>query len=262
MANSWQLEEEKFLKSKEFDGLCSTKASMYFDKGFDGCLAQFMANGYSEEEHPASFLDVEQALADMPDDEDLDDSSSEGLREKWLVRNWTLVPSWSGLCAHVEELREEWPVRNWTLSADWSGLCAHIEVLREKWTVRNWTSSAELVGLMCSRRRATREVASTNWYFECRAGRAYVLTQNQLLLSQQTTQQSTQQSNSASAQLADNSALTNENSAFGDENSDLAHEFQQLLQAYRSTVRNLLPLLRFLESNIHRLDSSSPDFEY
>ncbi|KZV36948.1 hypothetical protein F511_19119 [Dorcoceras hygrometricum] len=67
-ANSWALEKEKFLQSKDFDRLCLKKAVMYFDKGFDECLAQFRANGYSEEEHPASFLDVEQALADMPED--------------------------------------------------------------------------------------------------------------------------------------------------------------------------------------------------
>ncbi|KZV47723.1 zinc finger protein JACKDAW-like [Dorcoceras hygrometricum] len=35
-----------------------------------GCLAQFRANGYPEEEHPASFLDVQQALAEMGDDEE------------------------------------------------------------------------------------------------------------------------------------------------------------------------------------------------
>ncbi|KZV52357.1 hypothetical protein F511_22560 [Dorcoceras hygrometricum] len=67
-ANYWALEKEKFLKSKDFYSLCLKKAVMYFDKGFDGCLAQFRANGYSEEEHPASFLDVEQALVDMPED--------------------------------------------------------------------------------------------------------------------------------------------------------------------------------------------------
>ncbi|KZV39105.1 hypothetical protein F511_34803 [Dorcoceras hygrometricum] len=67
-ANSWALEKEKFLKSKDFYSLCLKKAVMYFDKGFDECLAQFRANGYSEEEHPASFLDVEQALVDMPED--------------------------------------------------------------------------------------------------------------------------------------------------------------------------------------------------
>ncbi|KZV50987.1 pentatricopeptide repeat-containing protein-like [Dorcoceras hygrometricum] len=67
-ANSWTLEKEKFLKSKDFDSLCLKRAVMYFDKGFDGCLAQFRANGYSEEEHPAFFLDVDQALVEMPED--------------------------------------------------------------------------------------------------------------------------------------------------------------------------------------------------
>ncbi|KZV49830.1 hypothetical protein F511_44643 [Dorcoceras hygrometricum] len=47
---------------------------MYFDKGFEGCLAQFRANGFSEEEYPASFLNVEQALADMPEDQEEDSS--------------------------------------------------------------------------------------------------------------------------------------------------------------------------------------------
>ncbi|KZV41924.1 hypothetical protein F511_29152 [Dorcoceras hygrometricum] len=69
-ANSWALEKEKFLKSKDFDSLCLKKAVMYFDKGFEGYLAQFRANGFSEEEYPAPFLDVEQALADMPEDQE------------------------------------------------------------------------------------------------------------------------------------------------------------------------------------------------
>ncbi|KZV41853.1 hypothetical protein F511_33150 [Dorcoceras hygrometricum] len=43
---------------------------MYFDKGFEGCLAQFKANGFFEEEYPTSFLNVEQALADMPEDQE------------------------------------------------------------------------------------------------------------------------------------------------------------------------------------------------
>ncbi|KZV18572.1 hypothetical protein F511_43027 [Dorcoceras hygrometricum] len=77
-ANSWALEKEKFLKSKDFDSLCLKKAVMYFDKGFEGCLAQFRANGFSEEEYPASFLDVEQALADMPEDQE---EGSSGLGE-------------------------------------------------------------------------------------------------------------------------------------------------------------------------------------
>ncbi|KZV54945.1 hypothetical protein F511_33861 [Dorcoceras hygrometricum] len=40
------------------------------------CLAQFMANGYSEEEHSAPFLDIEQAFADMPVDEDSEEGNS------------------------------------------------------------------------------------------------------------------------------------------------------------------------------------------
>ncbi|KZV51709.1 hypothetical protein F511_13121 [Dorcoceras hygrometricum] len=76
--NSWQIEKEKFLQSKEFNILCSGRASVFFKKGFDGCLAQFRANGYPEEEHPALFLDVEQALADMPEDEDSEEGSSGG----------------------------------------------------------------------------------------------------------------------------------------------------------------------------------------
>ncbi|KZV21571.1 G-box-binding factor 1 [Dorcoceras hygrometricum] len=146
--DSWQLGKEKFLKSKEFKILCSGRASVFFEKGFDGCLAQFRANGYSEEEHPALFLDVEQALADMPDDEDpeveLDLYSRLSANNSWassseLVglsanESWACVPSWSDLYTHVGGLREKWPVRNWTLSA-------------------------ELVGLMCLHRRATGEVA-------------------------------------------------------------------------------------------------------
>ncbi|KZV58589.1 TMV resistance protein N-like [Dorcoceras hygrometricum] len=73
-ANSWALEKEKFLKSKDFDSLCLKKAVKYFDKGFEGCLAQFRANDFSEEEYPASFLNVEQALADMPEDQEEDSS--------------------------------------------------------------------------------------------------------------------------------------------------------------------------------------------
>ncbi|KZV52727.1 hypothetical protein F511_42891 [Dorcoceras hygrometricum] len=37
---------------------------------------QFRDNGYSEEEHHALFLDVEKALADMPEDEDSEEGSS------------------------------------------------------------------------------------------------------------------------------------------------------------------------------------------
>ncbi|KZV42094.1 hypothetical protein F511_11690 [Dorcoceras hygrometricum] len=75
-ANSWELGKEKFLQSKEFRVLCSGKALAFFEKGFEGCLAQFRESGYTEEEHPASFLDVERALANLPDDEEEEGSSS------------------------------------------------------------------------------------------------------------------------------------------------------------------------------------------
>ncbi|KZV56013.1 hypothetical protein F511_12712 [Dorcoceras hygrometricum] len=75
-ANSWELGKEKFLQSKEFRVLCSVKALAFFEKGFDGCLAQFRESGYTEEEHPVSFLDVERALANLPDDEEEEGSSS------------------------------------------------------------------------------------------------------------------------------------------------------------------------------------------
>ncbi|KZV14253.1 hypothetical protein F511_44030 [Dorcoceras hygrometricum] len=66
-ANSWELGKEKFLQSKEFRVLCSGKALAFFEKG---------ESGYTEEEHPASFLDVERALANLPDDEEKEGSSS------------------------------------------------------------------------------------------------------------------------------------------------------------------------------------------
>ncbi|KZV42633.1 hypothetical protein F511_32896 [Dorcoceras hygrometricum] len=61
---------EEFLKSPEFDTLLGKKAGGYFKNGFRGCLAQWRANGYSEEEHPASFLDVQQAILEMADEEE------------------------------------------------------------------------------------------------------------------------------------------------------------------------------------------------
>ncbi|KZV26890.1 putative cytosolic IMP-GMP specific 5'-nucleotidase, partial [Dorcoceras hygrometricum] len=57
-----------------------------------------------------------------------------------------------------------------------SGLYVHVEELCEDVPVRNWDSNAEQVGLIRSRRRATRGCASAELGFECRAGRAYVLT--------------------------------------------------------------------------------------
>ncbi|KZV20041.1 anaphase-promoting complex subunit 6 [Dorcoceras hygrometricum] len=62
----WDLSKEEFLQSSEFDTLCTKKALRYFKDGFAGCLTQFRANGYSEEDHPASFLDTKKALMEMP----------------------------------------------------------------------------------------------------------------------------------------------------------------------------------------------------
>ncbi|KZV53164.1 spermine synthase [Dorcoceras hygrometricum] len=61
---------EEFLKSPEFDTLLGKKAGGFFKNGFRGCLAQWCANGYSEEEHPASFLDVQQVILEMADEEE------------------------------------------------------------------------------------------------------------------------------------------------------------------------------------------------
>ncbi|KZV43424.1 hypothetical protein F511_30378 [Dorcoceras hygrometricum] len=86
-ANAWVGQEaermktearEEFLKSPEFDSLLAKRAWGYFKDGFWGCLAQFRANGYSEKEHPASFLDLQQALADMGDEEEAEEEEEEG----------------------------------------------------------------------------------------------------------------------------------------------------------------------------------------
>ncbi|KZV54597.1 hypothetical protein F511_26022 [Dorcoceras hygrometricum] len=61
---------EEFLKSPEFDVLLGKRAFSYFKDGFWGCLTQFRANGYSEEEHPASFLDLQEALAKLGDEDE------------------------------------------------------------------------------------------------------------------------------------------------------------------------------------------------
>ncbi|KZV18646.1 hypothetical protein F511_03540 [Dorcoceras hygrometricum] len=69
--------KEDFLKSPKFDSLLAKKAWGYFKDGFWGCLAQFRSNGYSEEEHPASFLDLQQALESLGDDEDAEEEEQE-----------------------------------------------------------------------------------------------------------------------------------------------------------------------------------------
>ncbi|KZV45177.1 hypothetical protein F511_11777 [Dorcoceras hygrometricum] len=68
------VEEEGKLRLAEVE----RKAAMYFDKGFEGCLAEFRVNGYPEEEHPASFLVVEHAFVNMPEDPVEDSSGHDG----------------------------------------------------------------------------------------------------------------------------------------------------------------------------------------
>ncbi|KZV52006.1 zinc finger CCCH domain-containing protein 12-like [Dorcoceras hygrometricum] len=63
--------KEEFLKSPEFDTLLGKKAGGYFKNGFLGCVAQWRANGYPKEEHPASFLNMQQAIAEMADEEEV-----------------------------------------------------------------------------------------------------------------------------------------------------------------------------------------------
>ncbi|KZV54096.1 hypothetical protein F511_28465 [Dorcoceras hygrometricum] len=52
------------------------------ENGFLGCVAQWRANGYPEEEHPASFLNVQQAIAEMPDEEEAQEEEEEGEDEE------------------------------------------------------------------------------------------------------------------------------------------------------------------------------------
>ncbi|KZV50044.1 structural maintenance of chromosomes protein 2-2 [Dorcoceras hygrometricum] len=73
---TWRKRKEDFLKSSELDKLCSSRALSFFQHGFNGCLAQFRANGYSEAEHPASFLSVLKALEDLPEEGKVESSSS------------------------------------------------------------------------------------------------------------------------------------------------------------------------------------------
>ncbi|KZV21401.1 protein CROWDED NUCLEI 4-like [Dorcoceras hygrometricum] len=77
-ANAWDLGKEDFLKSSEFDNLCVKKSLDYFKTGFESCVAQFRANGYSEEEHPAPFLNVNRALEELSEgDEEADEEDEE-----------------------------------------------------------------------------------------------------------------------------------------------------------------------------------------
>ncbi|KZV37580.1 hypothetical protein F511_42738 [Dorcoceras hygrometricum] len=69
---------EEEAESSEFAALCSKKALGYFKVGFSSCLAQFHANDYPEEEHPASFLDLRKALMDMADEEAAEEEEDAG----------------------------------------------------------------------------------------------------------------------------------------------------------------------------------------
>ncbi|KZV30821.1 hypothetical protein F511_37018 [Dorcoceras hygrometricum] len=69
--------KEEFLKSPEFDTLLGKKAGGYFKNGFLGYVAQWRANGYPEEEHPASFLNVQQAIAEMADEEEVQEEEED-----------------------------------------------------------------------------------------------------------------------------------------------------------------------------------------
>ncbi|KZV52824.1 hypothetical protein F511_20167 [Dorcoceras hygrometricum] len=73
---TWVKRKEYFLKSSEFDQLCSTRALSFFEKVFNGCLGQFRANGYSETEHPVLFLSVLKALEDLPEKGEVESSSA------------------------------------------------------------------------------------------------------------------------------------------------------------------------------------------
>ncbi|KZV15701.1 myosin heavy chain-related protein [Dorcoceras hygrometricum] len=78
-ANAWDLGKEDFLNSSEFDDLCTKKSLDYFRSGFEGCVAQFRANGYFEEEHATPFLSLAVALEYLPeeDDEEANDDDEE-----------------------------------------------------------------------------------------------------------------------------------------------------------------------------------------
>ncbi|KZV15772.1 hypothetical protein F511_31641 [Dorcoceras hygrometricum] len=76
-ANAWGLGKEEFLKSSEFEDVCTKRSLAYFESGFKSCVAQFRDNGYSKEEHPAPSLSVARALDELPDDEEEADNGAD-----------------------------------------------------------------------------------------------------------------------------------------------------------------------------------------
>ncbi|KZV52604.1 hypothetical protein F511_25856 [Dorcoceras hygrometricum] len=85
--------KEEFLKSPEFDTLLGKKAGGFFKNGFFGCVAQWRANGYPEEEHPATFLNVQQAIAEMPDEEEIPEEEEDEDEEEGGVGSEATSPS-------------------------------------------------------------------------------------------------------------------------------------------------------------------------
>ncbi|KZV39152.1 hypothetical protein F511_12297 [Dorcoceras hygrometricum] len=139
--HAWDLSKEEFLQSSEFDILCAKKALRYFKNGFAGCLAQFRANSYSEEEHPTSFLDAKKALMEMPDEEVEEEEEEQGDADATPRAPPSMIASaFSSLfinrvgrvfLVRVKLPSEEVPVQSWALVPSCSGLCVCIEELRE-----------------------------------------------------------------------------------------------------------------------------------
>lgn len=75
----WTSKKEEFIKSKDFEALCSDKVLEYFEQGFQGCLTQLRVNGYSEVEHPVPFLNWEKELEELPEDGEIFGQEEEGL---------------------------------------------------------------------------------------------------------------------------------------------------------------------------------------
>ncbi|KZV22175.1 hypothetical protein F511_36248 [Dorcoceras hygrometricum] len=168
--------KEEFLKSPEFDTLLGKKAGGYFKNGFFGCVAQWRANGYLEEEHPASFLNVGQVslvcIRFLPE------GALTLVGFTCLRRRATRVASVElGLCAELVGLmcfrgRATRMCQCGTGLRCRAGRAYVVEELRECAST-GLGLGAELVGLMCLRRRATR-MCQRGTGLRCRAGRAYV----------------------------------------------------------------------------------------
>ncbi|KZV45230.1 hypothetical protein F511_10007 [Dorcoceras hygrometricum] len=85
--------KKEFLKSPEFYTLLGKKAGGFFKNDFLGCVAQWRANGYPEEEHPASFLNVQHAIAEMPDEEEAQEEEEDEDEEEGGVGSEATPPS-------------------------------------------------------------------------------------------------------------------------------------------------------------------------